>query len=624
VTACTYPGNTVQCRAAACANGVATIAAFCVNTGSCPAIQTQACAPFQCSGTQCGGDCVVDSNCATGSYCFGGICKLKADPGVACSAANQCKSGYCVDSVCCNSPCSGQCQACNEPNKLGTCSAVTGAPKGGRPACATDGTACGGTCNGVLTATCAYPSVQCRAPACSNDVATLAASCDGMGACPPMQTQACVPFKCSGTNCGGNCVLDSDCSGGSFCAAGVCLGKLPLGFGCGEDSHCLSGYCVDGVCCGGGCVGQCEACDNPGQQGTCLPVIGAPHGARPQCTNDGSVCSGTCNGSLTTGCAYPGAQSQCRAPACTNNVATIAAYCAGNGMCPAMQTQVCAPFLCEGTQCGGDCTIDSECASGHYCSAGVCKLMKEIGQPCGQPNECNSGYCADGYCCNEACSGQCEACDTQNALGVCAVVLGAPHGGKSACAGAGTCQGQCDGIDATTCAFPGMTVECSAASCQDSVQKSSANCDGVGSCQPAVTQSCGNFGCDGTVCKTECASPSDCKEGLVCVATQCVVPEGGLDAGADAVIDAQPDTQPLADAKPDTQDAAAGPDSPTDAADEQAVADDAAVAPVPVSEDAGGCGCSTPGSRTGAGGLAGVMLAAALAALRRRRTRRAA
>ncbi len=43
------------------------------------------------------------------------------DDGKACSVAQNCTSGYCVDGVCCQSACSGPCQQCNAPGAEGTC-----------------------------------------------------------------------------------------------------------------------------------------------------------------------------------------------------------------------------------------------------------------------------------------------------------------------------------------------------------------------------------------------------------------------------------------------------------------------------------------------------------------------
>src|SRR4051794_2508881 len=44
-----------------------------------------------------------------------------------------------------------------------------------------------------------------------------------------------------------------------------------------------------------------------------------------------------------------------------------------------------------------------------------------LGETCTSADECDSGFCVDGVCCNTACDGQCQACDTQT-LGTCAVV----------------------------------------------------------------------------------------------------------------------------------------------------------------------------------------------------------
>ena len=39
----------------------------------------------------------------------------------ACTSASQCLSGFCVDSVCCNTACTGSMEKCNLPGHLGTC-----------------------------------------------------------------------------------------------------------------------------------------------------------------------------------------------------------------------------------------------------------------------------------------------------------------------------------------------------------------------------------------------------------------------------------------------------------------------------------------------------------------------
>src|SRR5207244_3389602 len=120
-----------------------------------------------------------------------GVCAPHLGDGVSCGGGVQCASGFCVDGVCCNTACDGQCQACDVQGSAGQCTAATGAPHGARQACASDGTGCGGACDGANSASCTYPVSACRGASCSAGVATLAAACDGAGHCPGVQTQTC-------------------------------------------------------------------------------------------------------------------------------------------------------------------------------------------------------------------------------------------------------------------------------------------------------------------------------------------------------------------------------------------------------------------------------------------------
>src|SRR5690349_1740353 len=54
-----------------------------------------------------------------------------------------------------------------------------------------------------------------------------------------------------------------------------------------------------------------------------------------------------------------------------------------------------------------------------------------LGLPCGCGQECDSGFCADGVCCNLACQGACYSCKLPGRMGSCApVAIGSPdpHG----------------------------------------------------------------------------------------------------------------------------------------------------------------------------------------------------
>jgi alpha-tubulin suppressor-like RCC1 family protein len=121
--------------------------------------------------------------------------------GEVCTAAGQCASNHCVDGRCCNRACSGQCEACDVAGSDGTCSPVTGAPHGARAECVGTGTTCGGSCDGVDPTACVYPTVTCRALACSGGTLTQEVACN-QGQCPAAMPQTCSIKRCeSGTAC---------------------------------------------------------------------------------------------------------------------------------------------------------------------------------------------------------------------------------------------------------------------------------------------------------------------------------------------------------------------------------------------------------------------------------------
>ena len=300
-------------------------------------------------------------------------CGLLPD-GSACTAGSQCTSGNCIDGFCCNAACGAQCQACDVGGFVGTCHPVTGAPHGTRAACTTDGTACGGSCDGTTISACTYPggATQCRAPSCSAGVATLAASCTGSGSCPTAVTQACTPYVCSATQCTGPCTVDTDCITGDFCSAGICTAKLDAGTTCTGDHECASTHCVDAVCCDIACSGQCQACDVANAVGTCTTVAsGAPHASHTPCAGNGT-CQGTCDGTSATACTYPSAGTACAAASCTNGVAAGATVCDGLGTCQPAQTTPCGNYACDVTTCKTQCTTGADCASGATCQQGQC------------------------------------------------------------------------------------------------------------------------------------------------------------------------------------------------------------------------------------------------------------
>lgn len=554
-TTCTYPGSGTQCRTPSCAGSTATLAASCNGAGACPAVQTQDCGDYVCSGSACRGDCNTDVDCISGDHCSAKVCTKKKDPGATCGTDAECKSGHCVDKVCCDQACSGQCQACDVKGKEGKCTPVAGDPHGGRAPCASDGTICGGKCDGKQVNVCAYPGdgVVCHDAVCTSDTATLLAYCNGGGSCPPEQRQDCGPnFKCdsTGTRCAGDCLVDKDCGFGEFCSAGVCAQLLVNGDPCGASTQCASSYCVDGVCCNGPCTGQCESCNQTGDEGTCTPVSGAPQGIRPACESDGSVCGGACNGVLTTSCAYPDKAKSCRAASCTNDVATLATSCSGDGRCPVAILQSCGANACSGSICGGGCTADANCAGTEFCAGGVCVTKLPLGSICSADAQCAGAHCVDGFCCDTACSNQCQACDVILHVGTCTTVPAGeqPHGGRQPCAGVSACAATCDGTKTTSCTFPGRSKVCGLALCQAGVETQPSTCNGTGSCLAAASNACDPYVCDTTggtqQCLTQCTQGTDCVAGFGCVNGACIL-GAPRDGGGPAPVDAAGDVTPI-------------------------------------------------------------------------------
>jgi len=174
--------------------------------------------------------------------------------GKTCAKGGDCTSGACVDGVCCDRACEGQCEACDLAGKLGTCSFVTGAPHGTRPACA-------------------------AAASCAENSFTPAALCDGAGKCAAAPRD-CGGFKCTSEGCRTSCTDPSHCAANYTCDAGKCVAVASAaceqpGLGaqisagvrtacnaylcdpgtglcrdkCSDSSHCAKGFvCGSGAC----------------------------------------------------------------------------------------------------------------------------------------------------------------------------------------------------------------------------------------------------------------------------------------------------------------------------------------------------------------------------------------
>jgi hypothetical protein len=179
--------------------------------------------------------------------------------------------------------------------------------------------------------------------------------------------------------------------------------------------------------------------------------------------------------------------------------------------------------MCTGTSCAGDCQVDGDCDPGSFCSGGVCKPKGGVGATCQEGNDCIAGVCVDGYCCDRACTGQCEACDLAGRLGTCSPVTGNPHGTRARCTSDGSpCAGSCDGVTTQGCRYPGSTTQCRTPTCTGGVAVLRATCSGDGYCPAPQQQLCAPNACSGTICGGGCTTDAQCGSGKYCSAGVCV------------------------------------------------------------------------------------------------------
>ncbi|MBI4706296.1 MAG: hypothetical protein HY744_34805 [Deltaproteobacteria bacterium] len=510
------------------------------------------CAPHVCPGgsAACGTSCATSKDCAAVAYCAGGKCAYKKASGALCGLAEECTSDFCVDGVCCQALCNGSCEGCDglpgicklhefgtDPN--GECG--VGKQCDGSGACKEEngqGCAGGGEC---LSANCTDGfccDVPCSGPC---DVCAASAGATKDGACTYLKAGAagspsCAPHVCPGGSaaCGDSCASSQECAPVAYCAAGECAFKKVSGAPCSLAEECTSDFCADGSCCQTACNGTCQGCSigtglcTPHKFGTdpdaecgmggrcdglgaCRKVGGQP------CVGGGECLTGNCVDGVCCDTACAGSCDVCAAPLGASQDGTCTQVEAGVAGSPS-----CAPYVCTGAlaDCGSSCASGAECAPGAYCSLGACFPKKLKGEPCGSAEECSSGFCVDGYCCNSACPGSCEACDVEGTFGVCANLPAnePPRPGHPSCeTSEAQCAGYCSG-KSNGCAYPGKEAECGERACTGGREGVAAvhHCDGKGGCGDAELQECLPYACAADGCKASCAADEDCAEKFAC------------------------------------------------------------------------------------------------------------
>jgi hypothetical protein len=196
----------------------------------------QKCEPYVCFDTAtCRNKCLQDSHCDPDYYCglpagqtSGTVdCQEQLQQGTECDRARQCASGFCVDGVCCNSSCEGQCQACDVDGFVGVCVQVPSGPphnigsSANRVACDGAGGDCEGECKSSTNA-CTYEPHECGDSTCDAGTRSFGmCHVEANGTCTP-QMESCGDYACD--DAGKSCVADGTCTTTAQCADGaVCI-----------------------------------------------------------------------------------------------------------------------------------------------------------------------------------------------------------------------------------------------------------------------------------------------------------------------------------------------------------------------------------------------------------------
>lgn len=346
------------------------------------------------------------------------------------------------------------------------------------------------------------------------------------------------------------------------------------GAACTTAAQCGSGFCSDGVCCESACTGTCQTCSV--DKGKCTPIAkgqdpekeckATPRedaGAAPepdaQALADGGVtpdaqveeddggstinlpdagfeqkdetCAGSCNGAGA--CEFPKSETTCGTKFCNTRSAAGRFACDGKGRCE-LGVEQCKSFSCEGNECRTMCSEQNDCLKTHFCNpTGICQERLANGITCGNPDECRSGFCSTGVCCNSECNFPGADCKKANFVGQCKCATDC---------GTGSCRlfykdADNDGYGDVNAAFPGSaTVACDNLPAPATYSATKNDCDDGDPnvhpgqtgyfATPSLTKGTLDYNCDGVISKETreypgatcyvCGAPKTCAASTTC------------------------------------------------------------------------------------------------------------
>jgi Concanavalin A-like lectin/glucanases superfamily len=146
------------------------------------------------------------------------------------------------------------------------------------------------------------------------------------------------------------------------------------------------------------------------------------------------------------------------------------------------------------------------------------------GKPCDQGEQCASGVCSGGVCCDRACNLSCYSCTLNGKLGTCSAVPAGEDPGNSCSAEVpATCgrDGTCDGSGGCR-RYPANT-QCAEGRCSNATEFAASTCDGAGTCRVGASKSCAPGICMGASCASSCSQNDQCQTGFFCDNSKCTV-----------------------------------------------------------------------------------------------------
>ncbi|MEZ4404541.1 MAG: hypothetical protein R3B06_31260 [Kofleriaceae bacterium] len=219
--------------------------------------------------------------------------------------------------------------------------------------------------------------------------------------------------------------------------------------------------------------------------------------------------------------------------------------CGGASGCAQQPAVLCDLYTCDGggeagdrcaTSCDGE--VDAKCIPAAHCDASVCLPDVANGQACDEASDCQSGHCANGFCCADGdCCQQASDCPTFGTFDPVCDTPASCQGtrGAAVCNAAFECTTQGGVPDDSACTAATVANDCGwylpvvctgAASqappaCPTSCT-SSAQCDPGGFCDPA-SHTCREDLDDGQACGVDdgrCKS-GHCGNGFCCSGGDC-------------------------------------------------------------------------------------------------------